>query len=64
MITGVAKKIKIVDRDNIVISRVVKYGHRIRAVYGRIRYKYGVITAVYDQIRAIYIPYFSRNPGR
>jgi len=42
-------------------TRVVEYGHRIRAVYGCIWRKYGVFTVVYGQIRAVYMPYFSGN---
>jgi hypothetical protein len=40
-------------------ARVTDYGHRIRAVYGRIRLKNGVFPAVNGQIRAVYMPYFT-----
>ncbi len=42
-------------------TRVVEYGHRIRAVYGCIWRKYGVFTVVYSQIRVVYMPYFAGN---
>jgi hypothetical protein len=38
----------------IYTTRVTDYGHRIRAVYGRIWLKYGVFTVVNSQIRAVY----------